>query len=112
MFFTSYVSQAAHALKSSQHLPFSQPPPSIIATSPYELFLLEEGGGPVCGGTILRTDDTMLCTGADKVAEAEFMSQLEGAHPLLTRDKRFSFLIGLIFCRGPNIPPRSIDKRA
>jgi hypothetical protein len=91
MFFKSNVCQAAHAFKSSQPLPFSQPPPSIITTSPYELFLLVECGGPGCGGAILRTDDTLLCTGADKVSDIEFMSQLEGAHPLLTRDKCFHF---------------------
>jgi hypothetical protein len=82
--FESHLNHAAHALKSSQPLPLSQPTPSVIATSPYELFLLEEGRGQVCGDAIIRNDDNLSCLGANKVAEADFTSQLQGACPFFT----------------------------
>ena len=69
--------------------------------SPYELFLLDDGRGN-CKES-LTGDDAEQKVGADRVADAEFMSQLQG-----------DLLIPPSICEAivPHTWPRSSDERA
>jgi hypothetical protein len=76
--FSSHNLLAAHVLNSSHALPLSKPVTGPVTSSPFEVFLLEDGQG--IGKTCSAVDDADKKNGAGRVADEEFMSQLQGAY--------------------------------